>query len=243
MTVTRLDVRDLVVHYGKINALKGVSLVLDQGDFVTLIGANGAGKTTLLGALSGLVQATSGSLSYKGSDMLNRTPEAFVRAGIAHVPEGRKVFAELTVEENLAAGAYIIRDKARIRALLERNYELFPRLAERRRQEGGTLSGGEQQMLAIARGLMSDPEILYLDEPSLGIAPKLVDSIFEFIVRINGMGKTILLVEQNANLALQVARYGYVLETGRIAHEGLCAGLREDDAIRRAYLGVDGDGH
>ncbi len=236
-----LDVKDLVVHYGKVNALKGVSLSLEQGGFVTLIGANGAGKTTLLSALSGLVHATSGTVVFRGRNLFNHSPEAIVSQGIAHVPEGRKIFAELSVEENLYAGAYLVRDKGRIRQLLERSYQLFPRLAERRRQEGGTLSGGEQQMLAIARGLMSDPEILFLDEPSLGIAPILVDKIFDFIVQINAMGKTILLVEQNANLALQVAHYGYILETGRIVHEAPCAQLREDDAIRRAYLGVTGD--
>jgi branched-chain amino acid transport system ATP-binding protein len=232
-----LDVKDLVVHYGKINALKGVSLRLEEGDLVTLIGANGAGKTTLLSALSGVVHATSGAVTFKGASLFNHTPEAIVATGISHVPEGRKIFSELSVEENLQAGAYIIQDKARVRDLLERNYQLFPRLKERRRQEGGTLSGGEQQMLAIARGLMSDPEILLLDEPSLGIAPILVDKIFDFIIQINAMGKTILLVEQNANLALQVSRYGYILETGSITHEAPCAELREDDAIRRAYLG------
>jgi branched-chain amino acid transport system ATP-binding protein len=237
-----LDVKDLVVHYGKINALKGASLKLEKGDFVTLIGANGAGKTTLLSALSGGVQATSGTVAFRGKSIFNHTSEAIVRSGISHVPEGRKIFSELSVEENLYAGAYIISDKSRVRDLLERSYALFPRLVERRKQEGGTLSGGEQQMLAIARGLMSDPDILFLDEPSLGIAPMLVDKIFEFIVKINAMGKTILLVEQNANLALQVARYGYVMETGKITHEAACAKLREDDAIRRAYLGVTATG-
>jgi branched-chain amino acid transport system ATP-binding protein len=236
--VALLEIKDLVVHYGKINALKGVSLKLEEGAFVALIGANGAGKTTLLSALTGLVHATSGTVLYQGRSIFNQTPEAIVGQGIAHVPEGRKIFAELSVEENLQAGAYLIRDKAKIKELLERNYQLFPKLAERRRQEGGTLSGGEQQMLAIARGLMSDPRILFLDEPSLGIAPILVDKIFDFIVQINNLGKTILLVEQNANLALQVAHYGYILETGRIAHEATCAQLREDDAIRRSYLGV-----
>jgi branched-chain amino acid transport system ATP-binding protein len=235
-----LDVKNLVVHYGKINALKGVSLKLEKGDFVTLIGANGAGKTTLLSALSGAVKATSGAVSFQGDSIFNHTAEAIVRSGISHVPEGRKIFSELSVEENLYAGAYIISDKARVKELLERSYALFPRLVERRKQEGGTLSGGEQQMLAIARGLMSDPDILFLDEPSLGIAPILVDKIFEFIVQINAMGKTILLIEQNANLALQVARYGYVMETGKITHEAECSKLREDDAIRQAYLGVAG---
>jgi branched-chain amino acid transport system ATP-binding protein len=236
--VALLEVRDLVVHYGKINALKGVSLRIEGGDIVTLIGANGAGKTTLLSALSGVVRATSGTASFEGRDVLELRPEQIVERGIVHVPEGRKIFSELSVEENLLAGAYIIRDKAKAAELMERNYQLFPRLAERRRQEGGTLSGGEQQMLAIARGLMSDPDLLLLDEPSLGIAPILVDKIFDFIVAINGMGKTILLVEQNASLALQVARYGYILETGRIAHEAPSAELRADDAIRRAYLGI-----
>jgi branched-chain amino acid transport system ATP-binding protein len=240
---TILEVADLVVHYGKINALKGVTLRLEQGDLVTLIGANGAGKTTLLSALTGLVRATSGQVLLRGRPVLGLPPHALVAGGIAHVPEGRRIFAELTVEENLLAGAFTVPDKARIRQHLERSYQLFPRLAERRRQEGGTLSGGEQQMLAIARGLMADPDILFLDEPSLGIAPILVDKIFEFIVRINAMGKTILLVEQNANLALQVARYGYVLATGRITHEAACADLRADDAIRRTYLGVAGTGH
>jgi branched-chain amino acid transport system ATP-binding protein len=233
-----LDVKDLVVHYGKINALKGVSLSLEQGDLVTLIGANGAGKTTLLSTLSGVVYATSGEVTFRGANVFNRRPEEIVAAGICHVPEGRKIFSELSVQENLMVGAYILKDKARVKDLLERSFQLFPRLAERRYQEGGTLSGGEQQMLAIARGLMSDPEILLLDEPSLGIAPILVDKIFEFIVQINRMGKTILLVEQNANLALQVARYGYILETGKIAHQALCEQLRQDDTIRKAYLGV-----
>jgi len=233
-----LEVDGLVVHYGKINALKGVSIRLEQGDLVTLIGANGAGKTTLLNTLSGVVKATRGTVRFGGEDIVNKRPEEVVARGISHVPEGRKIFSELSVEENLQVGAYTIKDKARVRELVERSFELFPRLAERRKQEGGTLSGGEQQMLAIARGLMSDPKILFLDEPSLGIAPLMVDKIFDFIVQINKMGKTILLVEQNANLALQVARYGYILETGKIAHEAPCSELRTDDAIRRAYLGV-----
>jgi branched-chain amino acid transport system ATP-binding protein len=238
MTVALLDVKDLVVHYGKINALKGISLKLEQGDLVALIGANGAGKTTLLCTLSGLVRATSGSAIFRGRSIFNQPPEAMVGQGLCHVPEGRRIFGELTVEENLLAGAHLVRDKAKVAALRDRNYELFPRLAERRKQEGGTLSGGEQQMLAIARGLMSDPEILFLDEPSLGIAPILVDKIFEFIVQINAMGKAVLLVEQNANLALQVASYGYILETGRISREAPCADLRQDDTVRRVYLGI-----
>ncbi|TVR02872.1 MAG: ABC transporter ATP-binding protein [Spirochaetaceae bacterium] len=233
-----LDVQSLVVFYGKINALKGVSLSVEQGQFVTLIGANGAGKTTLLNTVTGVVEGTEGSVRYHGKEILNRYPHDIVRLGIAHVPEGRKIFPELTVEENMRIGAFIMKDRTRVQALLDRNYELFPRLAERRRQEGGTLSGGEQQMLAIARGLMSDPELILLDEPSLGLAPLLVEKIFEFIVEINRLGKSILLVEQNANLALQVAHYGYVMETGRVVREDSTDRLRSDDAIKNAYLGI-----
>ncbi len=236
--MTLLEVENLIVHYGQINALKGVSLSLDEGRFVTLIGANGAGKTTLLNTITGVVQGTSGRVSFREEEILNQRPDQIVRKGIAHVPEGRKIFAELTVEENLRTGAYIIDDKSKVAELIERSYELFPRLAERRRQEGGTLSGGEQQMLAIARGLMCDPEVILLDEPSLGLAPLLVEKIFEFVVRINELGKSILLVEQNANLALQVAQYGYVLETGRVSKEGPTKELRDDDAVRKAYLGI-----
>jgi branched-chain amino acid transport system ATP-binding protein len=236
--VALLEIRDLVVHYGKINALKSVSLSIDEGAIVTLIGANGAGKTSLLNTISGVVHPSAGAIVFRGENIAGWKPEQVVRRGIAQVPEGRKIFSELTVEENMAAGAYTLSDKARVKALMERNFELFPRLAERRRQDGGTLSGGEQQMLAIARGLMCDPALLLLDEPSLGIAPILVEKIFEFIETINRMGKTILLVEQNANIALHVAAYGYVLETGRVAHHAACRELLENDAIRRAYLGI-----
>jgi branched-chain amino acid transport system ATP-binding protein len=233
-----LEVQDLIVHYGRINALKGISLSLDEGHFVALIGANGAGKTTLLNTITGGVPATSGVVRFREESIVNMRSDLIVRKGIAHVPEGRKVFAELTVEENLRTGAYIISEKQRVASLMEEIYELFPRLAERRRQEGGTLSGGEQQMLAIARALMSDPEVLLLDEPSLGLAPLLVEKIFEFIVTINKIGKTILLVEQNANIALQVASYAYVLETGNVVQEGSAAELLNDDAVRKAYLGI-----
>jgi branched-chain amino acid transport system ATP-binding protein len=236
--VALLEIKDLVVHYGKINALKSVSLSVEEGAIVTLIGANGAGKTSLLNTISGVVHPSAGSIVFHGEDIAGWKPEQVVRRGIAQVPEGRKIFSELTVEENMAAGAYTLADKARVKALMERNFELFPRLAERRRQEGGTLSGGEQQMLAIARGLMCDPALLLLDEPSLGIAPILVEKIFEFIELINRMGKTILLVEQNANIALHVAAYGYVLETGRVAHHAACRELLENDSIRKAYLGI-----
>jgi branched-chain amino acid transport system ATP-binding protein len=236
--VALLQVRDLVVHYGHINALKGVSLSLERGQLVTLIGANGAGKSTLLNTITGVVPATSGEVLLEGKPLTGMRADQIVRRGIAHVPEGRKIFPELTVEENLRAGAYILSSKEKAREMTERNYALFPRLAERRRQEGGTLSGGEQQMLAIARGLMSDPEVLLLDEPSLGLAPLLVEKIFEHVVEINRRGRTILVVEQNANLALQVAGYGYVLETGRIVKHDSAHALRDDPEVRNAYLGV-----
>lgn len=233
-----LEVRDLKVHYGAINALKGISLAVDEGSLVTLIGANGAGKTTLLNSISGAVPGSAGSILFRGEEILNELPHIITRRGIAHVPEGRKIFAELTVEDNLRVGAYVQKDKQRIRALIERNYELFPRLAERRRQEGGSLSGGEQQMLAIARGLMSDPTLLLLDEPSLGLAPILVEVVFDLIREINGLGVAVLLVEQNANIALQTATYGYVMETGRITIADDAEALLNNKAVQNAYLGV-----
>ncbi len=233
-----LEIRDLEVHYGKINALKGVSLDVEKGQLVALIGANGAGKTTLLNTVTGVVSGSAGSITFKGEEILNERSHIITRMGIAHVPEGRKIFSELSVEDNLQVGAYIQKDKARIAALIERNYELFPRLAERKRQEGGSLSGGEQQMLAIARGLMSDPELLLLDEPSLGLAPILVERIFELITEINGLGVSVLLVEQNANVALQTASYGYVLETGTITLNDDASVLIQDEQVRKAYLGI-----
>ncbi|TVR65696.1 MAG: ABC transporter ATP-binding protein [Spirochaetaceae bacterium] len=233
-----LRVTDLQVHYGAINALKGVSLEVEEGSLVTLIGANGAGKTTLLNTISGAVPGSAGSILFRGDEILNELPHLITRRGIAHVPEGRKIFGELTVEDNLRVGAYVQKDKKRINTLIERNYELFPRLAERRRQEGGSLSGGEQQMLAIARGLMSDPTLLLLDEPSLGLAPILVEMVFELIKEINGLGVSVLLVEQNANIALQTATFGYVLETGRITLADNAAALLNNKAVQNAYLGV-----
>lgn len=233
-----LEVRDLQVHYGNINALKGVSLDVDAGQLVTLIGANGAGKTTLLNAISGAVPASAGSISFNGTDIFNEQPHIITRMGVAHVPEGRRIFGELSVIENLEVGAYIQKDAARIRELIDRNFELFPRLAERRSQEGGSLSGGEQQMLAIARGLMCDPRLLLLDEPSLGLAPLLVESVFRLIEDINKLGVAVLLVEQNANVALQTATYGYVLETGTITVSDRAAELLENEAVRKAYLGI-----
>ena len=227
------------VSYGAIQALQGVSLSVEEGAIVALIGANGAGKTTLLNALTGVVPVKEGSIYLRDENITNMKTHLIAQRKIAHVPEGRRIFAELTIEENLRIGAYtLFKDKAKIQRLLEENYELFPILAERRTQLGGTLSGGEQQMLAIARGLMSDPDIVLLDEPSLGIAPIVVENIFEYIVKINKMGKTIFLVEQNANLALETASYVYVLENGRVVNENTSDVLLQDDSIKKAYLGL-----
>ena len=227
------------MSYGAIQALQGVSLQVDEGEIVALIGANGAGKTTLLNALTGVVHVKEGKIFLRGEDITNVKSHLIAQRKIAHVPEGRKIFAELTIEENLRIGAYTLnKQKEKIEQLLQQNYELFPILAERRTQLGGTLSGGEQQMLAIARGLMMEPEIVLLDEPSLGIAPIVVEQIFEFIVKINKMGKTIFLVEQNANLALETASYVYVLENGRIVNENKSDVLLQDDSIKKAYLGL-----
>ena len=230
---------DVAVNYGAIQALQGVSLRVEEGSIVALIGANGAGKTTMLNALTGVVPVRQGHIYLRGEEITNQKSHVIVQKRVAHVPEGRRIFAELTIEENLRIGAYTLyKDKPKIERLLQMNYELFPILAERRRQLGGTLSGGEQQMLAIARGLMSEPEVVLLDEPSLGIAPIMVEKIFEFIVRINKMGKTIFLVEQNANLALETASYVYVLETGRVVNENRSEVLLRDDTIQKAYLGL-----
>jgi branched-chain amino acid transport system ATP-binding protein len=233
-----LEVHDLVVNYGAIAALHGVSLKVQERDIVTLIGANGAGKTTLLRTISGLIRPKSGQITYGGQSITSVPPHRIVSRGLAHVPEGRMIFANLTVWENLKMGAYLQQDKAAIERELEYVFGIFPRLKERQKQVAGTLSGGEQQMLAIGRALMSKPKFLMLDEPSLGIAPLLVKLIFEKIVEINQQqGITILLVEQNANLALQVSRYGYVLETGRITLQDASAALRQNAAVKKAYLG------
>ena len=233
-----LEIQNLQVHYGKIQAVQDVSLKIEKGDFVTIIGANGAGKTTLLKTISGVLRPTSGSISFMGEEITNGRSDHILKKGVAHVPEGRRVFAELTVEENLRCGAYLNNDKAEVKRLIEEQFETFPRLAERKDQEAGTLSGGEQQMLAIARGLMSKPEIILLDEPSLGLAPIMVERIFDLITGVNKMGKTVLLVEQNANIALHVANYGYILETGTITNENKTSVLRSDDTVKRAYLGI-----
>jgi len=233
-----LNIDNLVVHYGQINAIKGISLYVEEGRIVTIIGANGAGKSTLLKTISGIHHSTSGKITYKGQNITKERPDRILKKGIAHVPEGRRIFKELTVEENLVCGAYLNKSRVRINSLIGEQYEIFPQLAERRRQIAGTLSGGEQQMLAIARGLMSEPDILMLDEPSLGLAPILIERIFDLIIKINKTGKTILLVEQNANIALHVADFGYILETGNIIMEDSSKELQENDSVKKAYLGI-----
>ena len=231
-----LEARGLAVAYGGIEAVRGIDLTVRAGELVTLIGANGAGKTTTLKALSGLLKPRAGTVHYEGRDITGRPAHELVRLGLALVPEGRGVFARLTIEENLAMGAYTRRD-AGLASDFERAYTLFPRLAERRRQLAGTLSGGEQQMLAIARALMSRPKLLLLDEPSMGLAPIMVQKIFETIRTIAAEGVTLLLVEQNAKLALEVCSRGYVMETGAIALEDEAHALLVNPQVRKAYLG------
>lgn len=235
-----LEVKNLVVNYGYISALKDISLEVRQGEIVTLIGGNGAGKTTTLMSISGLVEKSGGTISFKGQDVTRMPAHKIVQMGLSHVPEGRLIFPSLTVRENLIAGSSgnPKLKKADVIRLLDQAYDLFPRLRERVNQGGGTLSGGEQQMLAIARGLMLDPELLMLDEPSLGLAPIIVEEIFELILKIKASGRTILLIEQNAAMSLQVADRGYVLETGRIAMTGTGKELMEDPKVRHAYLGI-----
>ena len=234
-----LAVENLHVAYGSIKALHGVSLKVPAGKIVTLIGANGAGKSTTLRALSGLVKSSSGTIRYDGQDITGLAPHKIVSRGLCHVPEGRMVFTNLTVRENLAMGAFLQKDKSWIAQQTDYVFHLFPRLKERENQASGTMSGGEQQMLAIGRALLGKPKFLMLDEPSLGIAPLLVKSIFERIVEINReQGLAILLVEQNANLALDVSHYGYVLETGSILLEGPSAELKANPRVQEAYLGA-----
>ncbi len=232
-----LKITDLHVHYGGIHALKGVSLEVPQGKIVTLIGANGAGKSSTLRAISGLVKNKKGSITYNGRELISEDPVEIVKAGIVMSPEGRRIFPHLTVTENLMLGAYSRTDKAAIEKDMAWVLELFPRMRERREQRGGTLSGGEQQMLAVGRALMSAPKVLMLDEPSLGLAPLLVKDVFEIIKTINAMGMTVLLVEQNAYAALKVAHYAYVLETGTIVLEGTGEELAADRRVCEAYLG------
>lgn len=232
-----LQIEDLHVYYGAINALKGISFHLDQGEIVALIGANGAGKTTTLNTLSGILRARQGKIYFQGEDITMIPAEEIVRKGIIHVPEGRKIFATLSVMENLEIGAYALKDKALIAKNVEKVFSRFPRLKERQNQLGGTLSGGEQQMLAIARGLMAQPTLLLLDEPSMGLAPVIVEQIFEIIQEINDQGTSILLVEQNAQMALSIANRAYVLETGNVMLEDDAHALLENPIVIEAYLG------
>ena len=235
-----LKVGNLSVNYGYITALSEISFHVDQGEIITLIGSNGAGKTTSLHAISGLVHKAGGSVQFKGTDISRMAPDKIVKMGMCHVPEGRKIFPALSVYENLIAGSLgnPKLSKNRIQELLEEQYKLFPRLKERLTQAGGSLSGGEQQMLAISRGLMMDPDIVMLDEPSLGLAPIIVEGIFDLILQIRDMGKTILLIEQNASMALSIADRGYVLETGKIIMEGKGKDLLTDPRVKAAYLGA-----
>ena len=229
---------DLTVHYQKVAALKGVSLALEDGDIVTLIGANGAGKSTTLRAISGLVRPSAGEIWFDGRRIDRLKPEQIVALGIAHVPEGRRVFPDLTVLENLNTGAYLRRDREAVATDLDKVFHHFPRLKERRGQLARTLSGGEQQMLAMGRALMARPRLLLLDEPSLGLSPVMVQEIARIILDINKGGVPVILVEQNAELALRLARYGYVLETGSVALQGESRSLHENEHVRRAYLGA-----
>ena len=232
-----LQIKDIDVYYGNIQALRGISLEVNEGEIVTLIGANGAGKSTLLKTISGLLKPKKGSIEYLGSNIDGKPAQSIVKVGISHVPEGRRVFANMTVEENLELGAYLRKDRDGIKKDLEHVYELFPRLHERRKQLSGTLSGGEQQMLAMGRALMSKPKLIILDEPSMGLAPLMVKTIFNIIEMVNKEGVTVLLVEQNANMALSIADRAYVLETGSIVLAGTAKELQESEEVKAAYLG------
>jgi branched-chain amino acid transport system ATP-binding protein len=233
-----LQVDNLNVYYGAIHALQGISFNVQEGEIITLIGANGAGKSTTLRTISGLLRSRTGSITFKGQDISLVPADRIVHLGISHVPEGRKIFAPLSVKENLMMGAYTRRDPAEIQQTLGRVYQSFPRLKERLGQYGGTLSGGEQQMLATARGLMSRPSLLLLDEPSMGLSPILVEEIFRIIVEINKQGTSILLVEQNAQMALSIAHRAYVLETGRIVLSGSAQEIADNPQVKSAYLGI-----
>lgn len=235
-----LKIENLSVDYGNISALRGVSLEVKENQIVSLIGANGAGKTTTLMAVSGLAAKSGGVVSFAGEDITRERASRIVQRGICHVPEGRHIFPRMTVEENLVAGSFGDRaiSRVKVREKVEEMYDLFPRLKERKSQLGGTLSGGEQQMLAIARGLMFDPRLVMFDEPSMGLAPIVVEEIFSLILKIKEMGKTILLIEQNASMALQIADWGYVLETGEITLQGAGRDLLADENVKKAYLGI-----
>lgn len=233
-----LKVNDLNTYYGSIHALKGMNLEVKKGEIVSLIGSNGAGKSTLLSTIVGIASAKSGSITFKDEDITNIPGHKIAMKGLSISPEGREVFPALTVQENLRLGAYIVNDKKKIEDGYKRVYELFPRLEERKKQQAGTLSGGEQQMLAIGRALMSNPELLLLDEPSLGLAPNIVLQIFNLIKSINKQGVTILLIEQNANMALSISDRAYVLENGKVTMSGNAKEIASDDRVRKAYLGL-----
>jgi branched-chain amino acid transport system ATP-binding protein len=232
-----LEVRDIHTYYGNIHALKGISITVNEGEIVTMIGANGAGKSTTLNTICGLLHPRSGSILLEGQEIHQVPPHDIVGMGVSQAPEGRRIFSRLTVQENLEMGAFLRTDSAGIKQDMERVFELFPRLKERRKQVGGTLSGGEQQMLAIGRAMMANPRVLLLDEPSMGLAPILVEDIFRTVQEINQEGTTVLLVEQNALMALSVCDRGYVLETGTVALEGTVEELRENPQVKAAYLG------
>ncbi len=232
-----LSVKDLVVHYGAIRAIRGISFEVNRGEIITLIGSNGAGKTSTLHAVSNILKKTSGSVYFNDTDITIAPPSDIVRSGLVHSPEGRRVFADLSVRDNLEMGAYTRKDRPGIARDMDKVFSLFPRLKERYKQDAGTLSGGEQQMLAIGRALMANPVLLLLDEPSMGLAPILVDEIFSIIETINREGTTILLVEQNAFKALRIANRAYILETGEIVKTGTGADLLADDSVKKAYLG------
>ena len=234
-----LELRGINAYYGNIQALAGVSLQVEQGEIVTLIGANGAGKSTTLRTISGLLRPRAGQVIYDGQPIESMPPHEIVKLGLSQVPEGRRIFPRMTVSENLEMGAFARNDQPAIRRDLDRVLALFPRLRERLTQQGGTLSGGEQQMLAMGRALMAAPRILLLDEPSMGLAPMLVETIFSTIVEINREGSTVLLVEQNAHMALAIAQRAYVLETGRIVLQGTAAELRQNEQVQKAYLGIE----
>lgn len=231
------EIKNLDVYYGAIHALKDISLRVNKGEIITLIGSNGAGKSTTLKAISGITPAKSGTITFKGEDITKLAPMTIVSKGLVHVPEGRRIFTDMTVRENLQMGGFLRKDRLQARNDRREIYELFPILGKRRDQSAGTLSGGEQQMLAIGRALMSKPELLLLDEPSMGLSPLLVDEIFGLIKKINSDGTTILLVEQNANLALSIANRAYILETGRVVMEGDAKELANRDEVKKAYLG------
>lgn len=235
--MSMLEVKDLQVYYGVIQALKGISFHVEQGEVIALIGANGAGKTTTLQTLTGIIPAKAGNIMYEGKDLTKTPAHKIVEMGMAHVPEGRRVFADMSVYENLLMGAYTRKDKNEIAESLEMVYKRFPRLEERKGQRAGTLSGGEQQMLAMGRALMSKPKIILMDEPSMGLSPILVNEIFDIIQNVSASGTTVLLVEQNAKKALAIADRAYVLETGKIVMSGEASKLMDDDSIKKAYLG------